>query len=246
MAEDTAEKCFLDWLQIQEADLDELLQALDQAEKPDDLLNQLVEKTISHFQEYMEKRIEHARDHVCDYLSPAWNSSLENSLLWIGGCRPSIFIRLVYVLSGSQFESHLSEYIRGIKRGNLGDLSATQMVSINELHQKTIRNEEKLTSKLASLQENIADKPICIIANERREAGAGEINEEVNRALGSHEEGMLCIMGEADNFRLHTLKELISILSPLQAVEFLASGKKLHLCVHQWCKTRDVMPNATD
>ncbi|WCJ27218.1 delay of germination 1 [Euphorbia peplus] len=241
---DNSEKCFLDWLQIQEADLDELLQALSQTEKPDVFLNELIQKSTSHIQEYMEKRIENARNHVYDYFSPSWNSPLENSLLWIGGCRPSIFIRLVYVLSGSHVESHLSEYVRGIRTGNLGDLSATQMVNINELQRITIKMEEKLSSKLASLQENIADKPICLIANEGNPVAAGDITEEVRRALARHEEDMLSIMGEADNFRLQTLKELITILTPLQAVEMLASGKKLHLCVHKWCKTRYDMPNS--
>ncbi|KAK8580598.1 hypothetical protein V6N13_143677 [Hibiscus sabdariffa] len=49
---------------------------------------------------------------------------------------------------------------------------------------------------------------------------------------------------EADKLRLSTLKELLGILNPLQGVDFLATSKKLHLCMHEWGKTRDARHGA--
>ncbi|KAI3440021.1 DOG1 domain-containing protein, partial [Psidium guajava] len=50
---------------------------------------------------------------------------------------------------------------------------------------------------------------------------------------------MLAIMGEADRLRLDTLKEIVRVLTPPQAVDFLATSRKLHLCIHEWGKRRD-------
>lgn len=61
----------------------------------------------------------------------------------------------------------------------------------------------------------------------------------MERALDEHESAMANIIQEADNLRLNTLKELLNILTPEQAVDFLASGKKLHSCIHDWGKRRD-------
>lgn len=61
---------------------------------------------------------------------------------------------------------------------------------------------------------------------------------EVDRALDKQATEMVGILEAADGLRLSTLKELVGILTPKQAVDFLAAGKKLHLCVHEWGKKR--------
>ncbi|EEF24610.1 protein DELAY OF GERMINATION 1 [Ricinus communis] len=238
-----SERCFHDWMNVQELDLAELLRALtltDDDKPPDDqsLFAQLAEKNIEHFQEYVDKRNRLAHNDVSVYFAPTWNSALENSLLWLAGCRPSIFIRLVYALCGSQVESQIAEHLQGTRTGNLGDLSLQQLNMVNVLHCKTIKHEEKLTTQLASLQEDIADEPISMVAKEQ--SHAGDSNEVVDRALQNHDEAMVRLLQEADNLRLTTLKELISILTPVQAVDYLAAGRKLHLCMHEWGKKRDL------
>ncbi|XP_041023976.1 protein DELAY OF GERMINATION 1 [Juglans microcarpa x Juglans regia] len=91
---------------------------------------------------------------------------------------------------------------------------------------------------MASLQEDVADHSIVGIAKGLSQVG--EMNGEVDRALDKHEQAMVGVLEEADRLRLSTLKELIGILTPRQAVDFLAVSKKLHLCVHQWGKRRDL------
>lgn len=154
-----------------------------------------------------------------------------------------MYIRLSYALCGSQVDSQLTEIFQGTGAltsawgSNLGQISATQLGMINALHMKTIKEEERLSNRMAGLQENIADHPIPVIA--KRLNRVGEPSEEIDRALDEQENCMANMLQEADKLRLRTLKELLDIFTPLQGVDFLAAGKKLHLCLHQWGKTRD-------
>ncbi|XP_050207235.1 protein DOG1-like 3 [Mercurialis annua] len=236
---ENSERCFLDWMTLQQEDSEELLEALNITEDGDQhtLFSELVEKMMTHFQDYTDKRTQLAGVGPCAYFAPPWNSSLENSLLWLAGYRPSIYIRLLYSLYGSRLETLISEYLQGARTGNLGELSWQQMKNINDLHFRIIRQEEQLTNKLASLQEDMADDPISVIATEQREPV--ESYGQVDRNIQNYEEAMFSILQEADNLRLATLKELVSILSPLQAVDYLAAHKKFHLCLHEWGQRRD-------
>ncbi|KAK4360294.1 hypothetical protein RND71_019246 [Anisodus tanguticus] len=78
------------------------------------------------------------------------------------------FIRLIYALSGKVLESDLSEYLQGKRTGNLGELLALQLTMVDELQRKTIKELNRITTELASLQEKISDHPIAIITQEMR------------------------------------------------------------------------------
>ncbi|KAF5943899.1 hypothetical protein HYC85_017976 [Camellia sinensis] len=87
--------CFEEWINLQQENLSELLQGLSlNPNIPDhhDSLSQLTQKNVQHFQEYIDKRRHLARDHISTYFAPSWCNSLESSLIWIAGCRPSMFI----------------------------------------------------------------------------------------------------------------------------------------------------------
>uniref|UniRef100_A0A5B7BUJ9 Putative transcription factor TGA3-like n=1 Tax=Davidia involucrata TaxID=16924 RepID=A0A5B7BUJ9_DAVIN len=235
--------CFQEWMKLQERDLSELHQALTLTlntnnQNNEGVLSQLAEKNIQHFQEYIEQRRCLARDDVSAFFAPTWCTALENSLLWIAGCRPSSFIRLVFVLSGLKIESQLTEFLQGIRTGDLGELSGQQLCMVNGLQGKTIREEDKLSSRLASSQEDIADEPFAVIAKEL--SRIGELSVDTDMALDEHARAMQSILEAADQLRLSTLKELLSILTPVQGVDFLAASKKLQLCIHEWGRKRDL------
>ncbi|XP_059295067.1 protein DOG1-like 3 [Lycium ferocissimum] len=256
--------CFQEWMKLQQQGLLELIHALHNSSSSssstpsasssctstttttttttssisDFKLKQLIEKSIKHFQDYVDKRRHFAHNDVTAYLAPTWCTTLESSMLWISGCRPSSFIRLVYAISGKELESHISDYLQGERSGNLCELSTMQVNLVDELQRKTIRQENQLSSKLASLQEEVADQPIAIIANEV--GNLDEICREAEEALDKHARCLMTLVEEADKLRMETLKELVmNILSPLQAVKFLIASKKLHLCINAWGKTRD-------
>ncbi|CDO96811.1 unnamed protein product [Coffea canephora] len=235
--------CFHEWMILQEADLSEMLQALtveDNFGDRDVLLRQLVQKNVEHFQAYADERTRLAQDHVSPFFAPSWCSSLENSLLWLAGCRPSLFITLIYALSGIEIESHIPEFLQGTRTSELSELSlaAPQLSMINQLQRRTIKQEEELSQQLACLQEKIADQPFALIAKESSHVASQNV--QADEALDEHSTSMVRILEEADKLRIKTLKEMMNILSPVQAVDFLVAGKKLHLCIHDWGQKRDI------
>ncbi|XP_047973466.1 protein DOG1-like 1 [Salvia hispanica] len=230
------ERChYQEWMHLQEEELSELTHAAAARATNDAELSRLIEKIIRHFEEYTRQRHVMALADVSPYYAPTWCTSLERSVLWIGGCRPSSYIRLIYALCGLDLESHLSDFLTGVRGGesSLGQLSPRQLVSVDGLHQRTIREERSLSTKLATLQEDLLDNPIAAMV-------VGGEEGDVERALDKHGREMAGVMEEADRLRVGTVKEIVRILTPRQAVEFLAAGKKLRLCMREWGKKRDL------
>ncbi|KAI3702778.1 hypothetical protein L6452_28530 [Arctium lappa] len=236
--------CYHNWVGQQQLDLDELLQTLTHYPTDLDYLKLITNKSINHFENYSNARAQLAKHDGPSFLAPTWGSTFENSFLWIGGCRPSLIIRLVYALCGSQLNDHFEEFLEGIRHGNLGEISSSQLKRIDDLQAKTMKEEDKLSSRIASLQEMIADEPLVLLSNKDREVGetSGDM---VDKAMDSHALDMYNVLIEADKLRLSTLKGMIDILTPLQAVELLVAAKKLHLSLHEWSKRRDLRMGIT-
>ncbi|KVI02163.1 DOG1 domain-containing protein [Cynara cardunculus var. scolymus] len=115
--------CYHNWVAQQRLDLDELLQTLTHYWTDPDYLKLITNKIINHFENYSHARAELAKHDSPSFLAPTWGSTFENSFLWIGGCRPSLIIRIVYALCGSQLNAHFEEFLEGIRHGNLGEIS---------------------------------------------------------------------------------------------------------------------------
>ncbi|KAM0029140.1 putative transcription factor TGA like domain-containing protein [Helianthus debilis subsp. tardiflorus] len=95
-------------------------------------------------------------------------------------------------------------------------------------------------------QEKVADEPLALLAyNCNIAAGESSQGEAVDEAMDSHALEMYGILMEADKLRLDILKSMIDILTPLQAVELLVALKRLHLCLHEWSKRRDIQMGIT-
>ncbi|XP_023640247.1 protein DELAY OF GERMINATION 1 [Capsella rubella] len=250
--EQAQESCYLEWMSLQSERIPELKQLLAQRQSQhgdkdnDDKLRELTGKIIGDFKEYAGKRASLARRCSSNYYAPSWNTPLENALIWMGGCRPSSFFRLVYALCGSQTEIRVTQFLRNIDGyessgggggASLSDLSAEQLAKINVLHVKIIDEEEKMTKKISSLQEDAADIPIATVAYEVEHVGVP--NTVVDQALDKQEEAMASLLAEADHLRVDTLAKIVEILSPVQGADFLLAGKKLHLSMHEWGCMRD-------
>ncbi|GFP89609.1 transcription factor hbp-1b(c38) [Phtheirospermum japonicum] len=220
-SDQTRETCFYhEWMNLQEQELSELKRAIDlcsEGRASEDELGQLVDKIMNHFESYVQSRTQLARSDVSPYFSPTWCTSLERSVMWIGGCRPSSYIRLIYALIGLQIESGLAEFLHGV--GKLGGISGQQLAAVDELQRRTIAEERRLSTRAAG-------------------RGCG-VRDEVGAALGGHGGEMLEVLGEADRLRMRTLTEVLKILTPREAVSFLAAGKKLQLCLQQWGRESD-------
>ncbi|KAE8721938.1 hypothetical protein F3Y22_tig00014773pilonHSYRG00033 [Hibiscus syriacus] len=237
-------KSFFDcWLVEQNRHLQELVAATQQPSSVDEQsLRLLVRRVMEHYEHYYKAKDKWGKQDVLAMLSPSWTSRFEDAFLWIGGWRPSMAFHLLYSKSGIQLEDQLDELIRGLGRGDLGDLSPTQMWRVNELQGKTIREEKEISEKMAKHQETVADSSMVELSNmasEMMRRGDEVEKEKVESAMESKEEGMKEILQRADELRLATLKAVIEILSPKQAVYFLIAAAELHLRIHEWGKQRD-------
>lgn len=117
-------------------------------------LNKLIEKTMSRFRDFAEKRSRLAQSDVTPFLAPPWCSSLENSTAWVGGCRPSSFFSLVYGMCGRDIEKQLAQYLQG-DRFDFGHLSAEQLEKVDALQRRIVRYENSYSARLAELQNDI-------------------------------------------------------------------------------------------
>ncbi|OMP01152.1 hypothetical protein COLO4_12110 [Corchorus olitorius] len=242
------------WIGEQNQFLEELVAASDQQQgtRDEESLRRLVERVTEHYELYYKAKARWGKLDVLAMLSPSWTSKFEDAFLWIGGWRPSMAFHLVYSKSGLQLEDQFVQLLRGLGRGDLGDLSPGQFSRINELQAKTIKEEKKVSEKMAKLQETVADSSMVELSHlasemmRRRGSAAGEVDggeehekERVMAAVESKEEGLQKVLQKADNLRLKTLKAVIEILSPIQAVHFLIAAAELHLRIHEWGKQRD-------
>ncbi|KAM4106272.1 hypothetical protein ACB094_04G054100 [Castanea mollissima] len=210
------------------------------------ILTPLIGRVINHYEQYYGAKSKWAKQDVFAMLSPSWRSSLEDAFMWIGGWRPSMAFHLLYSKSGLQLEDKFTELVRGFSSGDLGDLSSSQLNQVDAFQRRTIKEEKEITEKMAELQETVADSTMVelshVVSELMRERG-GSVNgveeERVESTLGTKEEGLEDILQNADDLRLRTLKAILEVLTPIQAVHFLIAAAELHLRLHDWGKKRD-------
>lgn len=73
-------------------------------------------------------------------LASPWATTLERSLHWIAGWRPTTAFHLIYTESSLLFESHIIDILRGFRTGDLGDLSPNQFRRVSDLQCDTVSN----------------------------------------------------------------------------------------------------------
>lgn len=112
--------------------LNQLVRQLSTAPSPPTTLDQrqdlelLVAKTMTHYVEYYRVKSAATERDVFNVFAAPWASSLERSLHWIAGWRPTTVFHLIYTESSILFESHIVDILRGLRTGDLGDLSPGQ------------------------------------------------------------------------------------------------------------------------
>nr|GEV18025.1 retrotransposon protein, putative, Ty1-copia subclass [Tanacetum cinerariifolium] len=157
--------------------------------------------------------------------------SLEDAFLWIAVWRPTTMIHLLYYKPGHQLHARLDDSFRT----TLGDLSLNQINRVDELQRKTIHAESVgiCMVDLSSTASEILRK---------NNDGDEEIKENVqtlNSLLGSKEDKLEEVLHMADGLRMETLKSVVEILTPLQAVRFLIAAAELHLRLYDCGQKRD-------
>ncbi|XP_020231404.1 protein DOG1-like 4 isoform X2 [Cajanus cajan] len=178
-----------------------------------------MEKVMRHHHKYYaEKSLAAEKDPLAVFLSP-WATALERSLHWISGWRPTTAFHLVYTESSLLFESHIIDILQGHRTGDLGDLSPAQLRRFSDL--QCLTEENALTEELSEWQDSVS---------EIMGPGAA-FSEKIGR--------LVRIIKRADNLRLRTLRSVVGLLSPQQAIEFLIASAELLLGIRGWGLNHD-------
>ncbi|KAK9735552.1 hypothetical protein RND81_04G212300 [Saponaria officinalis] len=242
------------WLGEQNCDLEALIVAVNAKPESAQLkaewtrsLSELVDRVMSHYENYYRVKSESVDHDVVGMLSPSWRSHLEDAFLWVGGWRPSMAFHLLYSILGLQFEAGFSELTRGLSTDDLANLSPSQLALVNDLQCRTIKAEKALTEALAAHQETVADTSMVELSHLATELTRepnpltrdDSVGRRVDAMLAVKEDKLVDILHGADGLRVKTLKKVVEILSPIQAAHFLIGAAELHLRVHEWGTKRE-------
>ncbi|KAJ4981617.1 hypothetical protein NE237_032454 [Protea cynaroides] len=208
------------WLQ----QLNVLLQELSSTPKPktgEDQINlrQLVERVMTHYEDYYRvKAHTTSLDAFSMFSAPSWLTCLERSFHWIAGWRPIIAFLLIFIESSYRLKADLGDFLRGHRTGDLADLSPSQLEEMTNLHSETVNEEDEINKELLEWQ----DAGMCDVML--------SINADVDGKLQRLEE----VLEKADNLRLKTLRRLVDLLTPQQAIEFLTATAEMVLGIREW------------
>ncbi|KAI3675036.1 hypothetical protein L1987_84618 [Smallanthus sonchifolius] len=181
-------------------------------------LTQLVNKLMFHFSEYYRVKSLAINQDVLSLFCARWATTLERSLYWIAGWRPTTVFHLIYTESSILFESRMVDILHGLRTGDLGDLSPAQFTLVSKLQCETVQQENNITDQLSEWQQDEACELLggtCV-----------DLDKKIER--------LVKIVEKADELRLRTLKMVVEMLTPQQAVEFLIAAAQLHFGLHRW------------
>nr|XP_043623014.1 protein DOG1-like 3 [Erigeron canadensis] len=189
----------------------------------DKQLIQLVNKVMLHFSEFYRVKSLAVNQDVLSIFSAKWSTTMERSLLWIAGWRPTTAFHLIYTESSILFESRLVDILQGLRTGDLGDLSPAQFTRVSDFQCETVQQENSITGQLSEWQQ---DEAIELIGGTCMD-------------LEKKTERLAMIVKKADELRLQTLMAVVELLTPQQAVEFLIAAARLHFGIHRWGLNHD-------
>ncbi|OVA07255.1 Transcription factor TGA like domain [Macleaya cordata] len=185
---------------------------------------QLIDRVMTHYDDYCRIKTHAAKHDPFSIFAASWTTSLERSLHWISGWRPTTIFHLVYTESSVRFEAQLIDHLRGRRTGDLGDLSPSQLGRVSELQCQTVREENEISAELAHWQESAGDLVSLFT-----------VDDEPNT------ERLVMVLEKAEDLRLKTIKTVVEILTPQQAVEFLIAAAELQFGVRGWGLDTDQM-----
>ncbi|KAK7282936.1 hypothetical protein RIF29_12066 [Crotalaria pallida] len=174
--------------------------------------NNLIEQVLFHYQQYMEEKTEVAEADVFLVLSPTWLSAYEQALIWIGDYKPSLILRLA------------NEAVEG--------LTAKQSEVMERMMGETRRAERELWEAIATVQESVASGQILDLARNAGRVLDGEICH-MDSAVEGIKRAFVAVLNRADELRVSTVRKVVGLLTPSQAVQFLAAVMQFQLRVRR-------------
>ncbi|KAJ4981845.1 hypothetical protein NE237_032682 [Protea cynaroides] len=219
--------CFLHFHKTWLHQLNLLLHQLGSAPKPktkeDQIyLKQLEQQVMTHYDDYYRVKAQAAALDAFSMFSAPWVTSLERSLQWVAGWRPTVVFHLIYTESSSRFQGDIIDILRGFRTGDLGDLSPSQLGKVSNLQCETVREENEITKELSEWQESMCD---------------------IMSSMGAEVEGkmqrLVKVLEKADNLRLKTIRRVVDLLTPQQGIQFLTVTAEMEFGIRGWGQEKD-------
>ncbi|KAJ6841737.1 protein DOG1-like 2 [Iris pallida] len=202
--------CLYDsWIQNQRKLRDDLSTARTADFADQTRLRSLVSRAVDLYDSHYRARSQLSRSDPIAALLPASSTPLEGAAHWISGWRPNVLIHLLYTESGLRFESHLQNFLIGSRSGDIGDISPAQLAATDELQRRTVRREIEIDEELGEVQ-----------------AGpwGWDPFPPSDSDLDGRLERVVRVVVRADELRMRTLRAVVGILEPLQAVDLLVAA----------------------
>ncbi|ESW21570.1 hypothetical protein PHAVU_005G081900 [Phaseolus vulgaris] len=182
---------------------------------------EVMDKVMRQHQDYYRaKWAAVEKDPLCVFLSP-WTTTLERSLHWITGWRPTTAFHLIYTESSLLFESHIIDILHGLRTGDLGDLTPSQFRHVSDLQCDTVKEENAIQEELSEWQDSASEM--------------GDPDMDMNEKIIQ----LVPIIKKADDLRLTTLRSVVRLLSTQQAIEFLIASGELLIGIRSWGMNQD-------
>ncbi|CAM6091404.1 unnamed protein product [Calypogeia fissa] len=226
------EQFYKEWLEQEKALLDPLRKLVESEKSTAEIAN-LVDACYTHYSKYVDAKIQAAREDVAYVAAGMWRTPLEAGFLWMGGWRPTTAIVLAYSLMGIQIENELRKLLDGIEVPSMAALSAKQLGKLNHMQKKTRDGEDDISSRLAVLQMLVADQQMARATT--AEPPPSETNDlsEVREAMEPKLVQLRDLLIESEELRLRTLREMMQILTPLQAAQYTVAAFEMAMAVRK-------------
>lgn len=159
-------------------------------------------------------------------------SAVEIALMWVGRWRPTSAIVLVYSAMGMDPKGINKEY-QGIKNRdfiNVSPLSEKQLSGLSSLQKHASQVESDISQQVAMIQMLLVEQN-TVAALRLGETCSVEMCDFLafQQVLDAKLKEVQALLQSADNLRVHTLRMVLELLTPLQATYcFLAAHKLMH------------------
>ncbi|CAM6091172.1 unnamed protein product [Calypogeia fissa] len=145
---------------------------------------------------------------------------LESAFMWVGGWRPTSALVLVYSLMGIEIENALLAVRAGKAAGETSTsslLSPRQLAVMHVLQKHTQLAEMRITKKLTVLQMLIGDQDVLEAVLLDAASPVANDSSRFHQVTARRMSRFRRLLVQAEELRLHTLKDLLSLLTPIQA-----------------------------
>ncbi|URE11268.1 transcription [Musa troglodytarum] len=195
------------WLQLMQSVRDRLVDVPREPLHEAEHRAYVAEAMDHHVSYFLAKSILALRDPAVA-LCPPRLSLLAKALLWIGGWQPTAALRLVPAGALSAEQASSLEAIRAVTRA---------AVAAVEKEMRRVQNDGLVRFMLAG----------------RAAASAAAVAAAEKAAIGRMVARQWSVSVVADSLRMEVLRRVVALLSPLQAVDFLADVVRMEISMHQ-------------